>query len=189
MPTKDDIWALEQAVMLSLESCHYSEYELIKRLKGQGFFPFLQSVPAAPHALFCAHFLLFHVLYRLRDRLWEQQQGDLQISPLVIQLLPYQPGQAQLSQLDPLREYYLDFAQLQATSTEDVEALLSSFWSGLAGQSQRGDALAQLGLGDPVSDAAIRRRYRELVMQHHPDRGGEHHVLQALNKAMAVLKL
>ncbi|VAW86545.1 hypothetical protein MNBD_GAMMA18-476, partial [hydrothermal vent metagenome] len=49
-------------------------------------------------------------------------------------------------------------------------------------------ALSQLGLKAPVTDEQIRRRYKELVMQHHPDRGGNEQQLQALNQAMAVLK-
>lgn len=189
MAKEEDIQVLEQAVESLLKLSHYSEYELLTQLKKQGFFPFMDSVPAAPHALFCGHFLLFHVLYRLRDKLWQTQLGHLNISPLVIQLLPYQSAQAQLSHIDPLREYYLDLEQLSATTAGDVDALLSSFWCKLASGGQRGEALVTLGLEDPVSDREIRRRYRELVMQHHPDRGGEHHVLQALNKAMATLKL
>ena len=164
-----------------------SEYDLINQLQRQGYFGFMDKRPAPSHVLFCAHFLLFHVLYLLRERLWKTEQGHLKISPLAIVLLGYQPGEAQLSELDSLRDYYLDLEQLRTTSEEDVEGLLDSFWNEMTKRDQRGEALAVLGLSDPVSEQQIRQRYKQLVMAHHPDRGGDGQMLQQLNQAMSQL--
>ena len=54
-----------------------------------------------------------NALYRLRDQLWAEQRGHLQISALSTCLLPYQAGCAALSEHDPLRDYYLDLQQLR----------------------------------------------------------------------------
>jgi hypothetical protein len=107
---------------------------------------------------------------------------------LQIVLRPYQPGtDSQLSLPDSLRAYYLDLTHLYQTGTAEVETLLNAFWQRLTRNDQREEALQVLGLADPVDDASIRRRYRELVMQHHPDRGGETARLQLLNAAAATL--
>ena len=103
-------------------------------------------------------------------------------------LCPYQPGtEAQLSLPNPLRRYYLDLSHLYQTGSAEVESLLNAFWQRMAQTDQREEALQVLGLAAPVDDASIRRRYRELVMRHHPDRGGETARLQLLNAAVATL--
>ena len=105
-----------------------------------------------------------------------------------IVLCPYQANMAdQLTLPDPLRCYYLDLDQLYATGPDEVAALLNAFWVRMGRLDCREDALQVLGLSDPVDDAAIRRRYRELVMVHHPDRGGETARLQLINAAVADL--
>ncbi len=112
----------------------------------------------------------------------------MQISTLLICLHPYHPGEAgQLAETDPLRSYYLDLKHLQETGAADVESMLAAFWTRLSRDNRREEALAILGLTDPVADAAIRRRYRELVMTHHPDRGGDKDRLQLINAALADL--
>lgn len=147
-----------------------------------------QTDRADPVALFRQHFILFHSLYLLRADLLTRQLARLEIGPLRIALLPYQATTSgQLTEADPLQHYYLDLSHLQETGPEDVQALLDDFWRQLARTEQRAEALAVLGLSDPVDDAKIRRRYREQVMQHHPDRGGNTARLQLLNAAIAAL--
>lgn len=188
----DELKAIVAWLDSSLSAEPISEYELISQLKQQGFFPFLPPPPTPAHALFCAHFLLFNALYTLRDQLWLRQSATLQISPLAIQLHPYQSEVSALCKVDPLRDYYLDLDNLHSTGEAEVDQLLSAFWKKFA-QPEQDDparvlALAQLGLKVPVTDEQIRRRYKALVMQHHPDRGGDEQQLQVLNQAMAVLK-
>jgi DnaJ-domain-containing protein 1 len=130
-----------------------------------------QTDRADPICLFRQHFILFHSLYRLQQQLLEQKLAHLEINPLSIELHPYQPHKGdQLAQPDSLRDYYLDLDQLRDTGAQEVEALLNRFWTHILRNERRQEALAILGLRDPVDDAAIRRRYRELAMLHHPDR-------------------
>ncbi|MBE9515896.1 MAG: DnaJ domain-containing protein [Proteobacteria bacterium] len=138
--------------------------------------------------LFRAHFLLFHSLYRLRDELWQQQRGHLDIGLLTISLLPYQASSSGLTTSDPLRSYYLDLTELDQTDELHVAEMVASFWNRLANPDQRQQALEELGLHDPVDDDTIRQRYRKLAMQHHPDRGGDNSRFQLIGEAMSQLK-
>lgn len=163
-----------------------SEYDLIQNLKLHGYFSFLSS-PALPHELFHAHFFLFHSLYILHDVFLEKKIHLLDINTLKIQLFPYQKGENNLQQEDKLRAYYLDFSNLDKTTEDDVYDILASFWNKINHFDNRDQALAELGLKDPVDDKTIKQEYRKLVMQHHPDRGGETDKLQKINDALALL--
>lgn len=161
-----------------------SEYALLKKLKSLGYFGFLSSRPAAPDALYMAHFLIFHALYRLQKDYLFEKRGVIDIGPLNICLREYQPGEAALTvSSDNLAAYYLDLANLDNTSRADVEILISAFWREYARFDNREAALAELGLADPVDESTIKQTYRRLAMCHHPDRGGEATRLQAINAA------
>lgn len=166
-----------------------AEYALIQQLKTRhsGHLPNLPLTDKL--VLFRTHFLLFNALYRLRDRLWQAQTHLLEISPLCIRLLPYQPGSSALSERDELRDYYLDMSQLQGTDERDVERLLTSFWTRMQGGEEKLAALQLFELNDdaPLDLARIKQRYRQLVSLHHPDRGGSTQRLQSINKAMEIL--
>lgn len=162
------------------------EYDLMQRLRAQNYFEFLAS-PAMPEELFRAHFVLFHALYLLRDIFLEQELYLLEIHTLKIQLLPYKKGENGLQTDDKLREYYLDFKNLENTSEDDVYEMLASFWKMYQKIDSREDALAELDLKDPVDDKIIKEKYRRLVMQHHPDRGGDTEKLKKINDALASL--
>ncbi|MDP2155819.1 MAG: DNA-J related domain-containing protein [Sulfuricella sp.] len=140
-------------------------------------------------SLFQCHFILYHHLYRLRDDLWNDRQGDLAIHCLKIALHPYPDDAGRLPATpDPLRDYYLDLTHLEKTGKQEVLELLDTFWLRFVRHDQRAEALAALGLADPVDDPEIKRRYRELAMEHHPDRSGEVEKLQAINAAMELLE-
>ncbi|MDH5659755.1 MAG: DnaJ domain-containing protein [Gammaproteobacteria bacterium] len=162
------------------------EYDLMQNLKSQGFFDFL-SQPALPYELFRAHFILFHALYLLRDSFLENKSYLLLIHTLKIELLPYNKGETSIQETNTLRDYYLDFANLEKTSEEDIYDMLASFWIKFNNFDNREAALAELGLKDPVNNKTIKKEYRRLVMQHHPDRGGDTDKLQKLNDALASL--
>ncbi len=164
-----------------------SEYDLISQLKIKLDDLEIPDRLDDAQALFRLHFLLFHTLYRLRDQLHEDREGHLDIGQLTIRLLSYEEGEDKLSVHDPLREYYLDISQLESTTEQDVYEMLASFWTRLTREDGREEALAHLGLKDPVDDISIKKRYRELVMEHHPDRGGEKEQLQLINAAVSVL--
>ena len=163
-----------------------SEYDLITRLKEQGYFEFLKS-HALPHELFRAHFILFHALYLLRDKFFKNKQYQLNINVLSIKLLPYEEGKQEIQKVDKLREYYLDLSNLDSTSENDVYDLLASFWNGYDRFKNRDEALAELGLKDPVDNKIIKNTYRKLVMQYHPDRGGDTEKLKKLNDVIKLL--
>lgn len=140
-------------------------------------------------SLFQCHFILFHHLYRLRDKLWNERQGDLAIHCLKIALHTYPDDASCLPATpDPLRAYYLDLTHLEKTSKQEVREMLDTFWLRFTRLDQRAEALAALGLADPVDDLEVKRRYRELAMEYHPDRGGEMEKLQAINTAMGLLE-
>jgi len=184
-----DLSALENALcrILIQNPGGLKEYEMITALRADG----CPDLPPGPLGcrltLFQTHFLVFHVLYRIRDRLWKEGRGHLEIHPLRIVLLPYQGSHAAMALQDPLRTYYLDLGQLEAVTEGDVDALLDRFWNKFEANEVRQDALASLGLREPVDFATIRRRYRILAKRHHPDCGGETRRLQAINSAMDVL--
>ena len=118
-----------------------SEYELIQQLKRRHS----THVPNLPLTdklvLFRTHFLVFNALYLLRDRLWAEASGHLQINPLHVQLLPYSAASAGLTEQDALREYYLDLSNLRDTDEDDVERLLASFWTRMQGSDEKRAAL------------------------------------------------
>lgn len=166
-----------------------AEYALIQQLKARhsGHLPNLPLTDKL--VLFRTHFLLFNALYRLREQLWQAQTHLLEISPLCIRLLPYQAGSAALSERDELRDYYLDLRHLHDTEEQDVERLLTSFWTRMQGGEEKLAALQlfELDDGKPLDLPRIKQRYRQLVSLHHPDRGGSTQRLQSINKAMEVL--
>lgn len=165
-----------------------SEHQLIRRLRAQHCTHIPQLPLADKLVLYRTHFVLFNALYRLRDRLWQERRAHLEISPLLIRLLPWQEGVQGLTGHDPLRSYYLDEAHLRDTTERDVEHLLQSFWTRMHGGEERQAALELFDLDARADYATIRLRYRQLVSQHHPDRGGSTARLQSINKAMEILE-
>lgn len=167
------------------------EHELLAMLNQQGFSEFGDQIYRDNHSLYQTHFLLFHCLYKLRDQLREQKSAELEIHCLNIRLHLYSEPDIVtqlLQQQDPLRDYYLDLNNLENTSAEDVEELIYGFWQHFSVNDQRQQALEVLGLSDPVEYTEIKAQYRRLAMEHHPDRGGDGEILQAINAAMRVLQ-
>lgn len=186
-----DLDLAEQLLEL-LQACPQgcSEYELIQQLKARHSRHISNGPLTDRLVLFRTHFLLFNALYRLRDQLWGEQRAHLQISALRTCLQPYQAGNASLSEHDPLRDYYLDMQQLRDTSAHDVEQLMTSFWTRLQGGDEKLAALELFELHEEncLDLGRIKYRYRQLVSQHHPDRGGSTSRLQSINQAMEILQ-
>lgn len=176
--------------LLRAEPAGISEFQLIQQLKAQHCTHIPNLGLDDKLVLFRTHFLLFNALYQLRERLWQSQAAHLAISPLCVQLQPWQPGRQALAEHDPLRDYYLDLQHLRDTSADDVEKLLASFWTRMQGGDEKRAALElfELNDGQPLNLATIKQRYRQLVSQHHPDRGGSTSRLQSINLAMEILE-
>ena len=173
--------------LLNAENC-MSEYDLIKALQRQGAAGFPDEPLTHSLSLFRMHFLLFHLLYRLRQHLSQTAQATLDIQPLKICLLPYVAGQYAIVEADPVEQYYKDFNHWRTTTEDNIKARLAHFWALLATRSKREEALKILGLKDPVNDTEIKQKYRQLAMQQHPDQGGDTAAMQRLNQAMTILK-
>ena len=162
------------------------EYDLLEILKPRDSLE-SGSVAAKNLALFQKHFLLFHSLYQMRDILLSNKCANVEITPLSIKLLQYVKGENQIGEVDALREYYLDLNNLETTTEDTVDELLNSFWEMYIRNDNRAEALAILGLSDPVGEVEVLNAYRRLVMEHHPDRGGDKSVFQSINKAYTTL--
>lgn len=162
------------------------EYDLLKQISEQNN---QQLALFDSLVLFQQHFLLFHALYRLRAQQHAVQQGHIIIEALNIQWLPYgQTNQDSLTALDPLSSYYLDLSNLDKTSAQDVDKLLASFWQRFDDDTHKDAALKLFDLPPDCDLIAIKKRYRQLLSNHHPDKGGSIHKTQSINEAMAVLK-
>ncbi len=185
-----DFRAEIHSLLLRQTKC-LSEYDLLHLLKKHSNFSFIKDIFDSNLSLFHSHFILFHCLYSLRLTLLQQETGVLSISAMNIQLRPYTTsGTGKINELDhadPLQEYYLDTSQLDSTEEKELNDMIDKFWHTLVVNKARPAALHTLGLKDPVEDADIKKMWRKLVMQHHPDRGGDSHTLLAINKAFNIL--
>lgn len=170
-----------------------NELELIKALQRPPWELIGRVNYAEPDKLYPVHFLVFHVLYRLRDQLARSGEA-LSISPLRIRLSTQDivSGTGSVGEVDALRAFYLDLSQYQLPEAAILD-MMADFWSGRhRRQPARGevlDAASALGFNDmPASFNDVKYRFRRAVMQSHPDRGGETGTIQELNNAFSVLK-
>ncbi|MDI9245726.1 DNA-J related domain-containing protein [Marinobacter sp. CHS3-4] len=146
-----------------------------------------------PGKLYPIHFLIFHVLYRLRDQV--AAAGEcLSISPLLIRLTQQDVvgGTGTVGNVDQLRAFYLDLSKYQMPE-DAIHQMMDDFWSGRSGQEPAGNhveaAADTLGFDCvPSSFDEVKKRFRKAVMQAHPDRGGETEAIQDLNNAFSTLK-
>ncbi|MBF0417519.1 MAG: DnaJ domain-containing protein [Magnetococcales bacterium] len=164
------------------------EYDLVKRLQLEGVSPFDRCVLSDELSLFRTHFFLFHQLYLLQGQLRREQRGDLEIHCLRIVLLPWRAVDPTLPEIsDPMRDYYLDTTHLERTTREAVIGMLAGFWRRLERWERQDSARAVLGVAPDADREAIRRRYRALSLEHHPDRGGEAVRFRAISEAAEIL--
>jgi len=189
---KDQYLNAFQAELLEiLENRHagISEYQLIRLLGERGHKRFSGSFLGNEPELFRAHFILFNALYSIRQKIRERDNREIEISAVKIMLHEGQAAMAGLQKSDPLESYYLDTANLKETTDDDVYELLASFWNRFQVSSDKDQALALLALCEPIEPDAIRKRYRALAFEHHPDRGGSAEKLATINEAMDTLRV
>jgi hypothetical protein len=183
----DDAFIDSVETLLDEHPAGIKEHDLLRRLDETGAFNALNAEAGSSLLLFQKHFLLFHVLYSIRQQRVAEKRGALQISPLVIRVLDHVDADMQIGEVDRLSEYYLDLENLLCATEDNVNELLDAFWVRFLKNEKRGDALGVLGLSDPVTDGEIVKRYRKLASVHHPDRGGDKARIQAINEAYALL--
>ena len=144
-----------------------------------------------PAAIYPAHFLLFHTLYRWRSELSEMGEETLEINALRIRLRPLKDSQrAELDRADPLQAFYLDLENY-ALEADTIDRMIDDFWRGIQrpADTELASACQRLDIAcPPESLHTARSSFRRLAMKHHPDRGGSTGTLQQLNEAIAVVK-
>lgn len=174
-----------------------SEYDLIKRLQGPPYGLFDNNLSDSL-ILFQCHFVLFNALYHLRETWLQSEVGQLQIHTSRIHLLPFQPGQVALTPQDGLREYYMDWQNFDSTNSQDVAELIEGFWQNFARGSKAVTVvdeatkrnalrLLQIPTDTPITRKSIKRSYRQLQHQAHPDKGGDEELSKAFTDAYKVL--
>lgn len=169
------------------------ELNLIKKLQRPPWELISQVEFHDTQKLYPVHFLLFHVLYRLRDSLAEVGE-NLYISPMRIGIEPQDTvaGNDMPGKVDSLRSFYLDLSQYELP--EDViNQMMDNFWSGYQATGpdlpETLQAAKVLGFNSiPDSFLTVKQVFRRAVMQAHPDRGGDTKAIQSLNEAFSVLK-
>ncbi len=147
--------------------------------------------------LFRAHFFLFHLLYRLRDKLLAERRYVLSIFCLEIKLGPFRSGSDDGSgpglhgvpeEADKLREYYLDMNNLSGMDGTGVRRMIDDFFTQLRNWYRREEDYALLGLDPDTCDENLQKQYRLLVFEHHPDRGGDPGRFREIQEAMERIK-
>jgi len=168
-----------------------SEYELLKHVEQRCPAFTEQRDDDAKLSLFQSNFIIMNALYQLQQKLLRDNLY-VSISALHIRLekINSQAGQALISNPgeQKLRDYYLDWDNLTETSTDDVEKLLSSFWKTYVAQDQQVVALQQLDLPLDADWGVIKKQYRLLASQHHPDKGGDEGEFKKVRKAYEILQ-
>ncbi len=170
-----------------------TELELIKTLQGPPWTLIGEVRYSEPDQLYPVHFLLFHVLYSLRDQL-ANEGIQVDISPLGIHLSQQTvvSGSGPAGHVDELRKFYLDLSNVQL-SEETISQMMDDFWAGRSGrhpgESDAQDAAKTLGFPEiPARFTDVKQTFRRAVMRAHPDRGGKTEAIQDLNRAFSVLK-
>ena len=176
----------------------------MRYLSEEGFPEFKPDLD--PLTLFRSHFLLFHLLYRLQDRWFSENRGQLNIHTTDIHLQVIDlaenfvdscpQGSLQAPHVDDsIRSYYLDYREFLNTQEDDVLRLIDDFWGRMAGYSiqpiddeLRLKAQQRLDLeGQTLSVQSVKQQFRSLCQTNHPDKGGDPQVFRQICDAKEVL--
>lgn len=154
-----------------------SEYHLLSFVEKQHaeFFKPLGQFPS----LYKKHFYLFHHLYRIRDEMLETDQS-LAITSLELRICPRMSDRSELTETDALRDFYLDRENLNLTD-DQVSNMLNDFWQKYLAIDEKASAIKLMGLekNKELDLSVIKKRYNQLALQYHPDKGGkERHFIE-----------
>jgi hypothetical protein len=165
-------------------------------------FPDLTIHRADPLTLYQRHFLLFHLLYRLKDRFYPRGK-HLHVHFMRTFLTDYPPaGRCRFYHphdgrfcgettggddycrfhrekvgddalaLLSARHFYLDPSNFYAMDAETIEAFMNGTWEILAHCDDYRNSFAALDLPMSADIPMVKKRFRRLAKRHHPDRGG-----------------
>jgi len=183
--------------LLTANPVAISEYALIQQLQAQGWLDPINSADTL--SLYSTHFIVYNALYQLQLR-YREQQKHLRISALDIgvvdvsthsteEIMPaYSIEQGYHEDSESLRDFYLDWSNVDAATQQSVDALLTSFWQRYVEDDELAAAFIHLELKMQASYRDCKQKYRQLAMQHHPDRGGEEHRFQEIQHAFSVIQ-
>ncbi|MFA7555949.1 MAG: DNA-J related domain-containing protein [Spongiibacteraceae bacterium] len=141
--------------------------------------------------LFQTHFMVMNALYYLQGELIREGHY-LSISALSIYLQPMTTINSathsgiSLDSDASLREYYLDWDNFKA-SAEEIESLLAGFWRYYRGGDKKQQALAVLKLPRDADWPTIKKTYRSLIAEQHPDKGGDALMFIEIRQAYEIL--
>jgi len=168
------------------------EYDIIKAWQDKNWLT--ANCLATQLGLFRVHFGLFHQLHTLNMELGHQNHGRLLIHSLKIQHVPstiskqcFNAGGQSLELSDPLILYYLNSHHFFHTDEAQIIDLMKLANSGMAQPEKLRHALARFQLSLPINQQAVKKAYRRLAMNHHPDRGGELDTIKTINEDKALL--
>ena len=176
-----DFSELDAALLHLVGSEPQSEFDLIKKLQGSPWALFASDCLTSELALFRTHFVLFNALYRMRNEGRSHGLFELEIGATRIVRQSYREniqGTHELDKPDPLAAYYLDWQNLDDTTESDVQALIDGFWRRFTGAElpvsdlELNKALKTLSLESMPTEPTLKRHFRQLSFNHHPDRGG-----------------
>lgn len=139
---------------------------------------------------FRKNFLVMNALYHLQQDLLDTGYF-LSISPMCITLdsISAKSDKKTLTGYvdQKLSSYYLDWMHYHDTVQEDVESLLNRFWDRYYAQDKRQAALNVLGVAGSANRDDVKKAYRRLVNQCHPDKGGDHKQFIEIREAYEIL--
>ena len=166
-----------------------SEWDLVTELRHRRLAPFSAGALGDDLVLFQVHFLLFHLLYRLQDQLLLQGREGLEIHCLKIRLTPKaaEPLGLEPAAFDGVRDYYLDWSRFESTGAQEVAQMLANFWRDFRNYRDSNEAYEVLGLEPDAGPQEVKKRYRELALETHPDRGGDKERFDLVTKAKETL--
>ena len=165
---------LDEIFSVLSNGAHFKVHTLAAHLQAVEL---LQQLDTDPNQdLFKRNFVLMNSLYTLQTELIEDDIY-LHIDSMDI----YLANKEQAPELNTsLRSYYLDWQNYQ-TDNEEIEALLDSFWQrytqsihhpqNTLSKPYLDELCLQWQLTQPLEEKAIRRRWRQLAIQYHPDKG------------------
>ena len=166
------IWPVLSLLQSTNQS--WKVHHLASELQAKGLMHNLDPLPEKD--LFKRNFLLMNALYELQDILMPKQW--LQVKAMEIQIFRIIPASADVQHIrdGALRDYYLDWANYDA-SVNVVREMLESFWStykeyiGVNIKLMHvGQALKVFELDETATDRDIRKQWRKLALKWHPDR-------------------
>lgn len=167
---------LDEVFILLSQGNTYKVHTLAAHLSQQGLLGKLDDDPTQD--LFKRNFVLMHSLYTLQNELVNDGLY-LHIDSMDIHL----STQLNLPDLNtPLRDYYLDWHNY-TTDNAEIEELLNNFWQKYAAYTRQPTKAVeahpdmvkavcqQWDLAYPFTDKQLRKRWRQIALQLHPDKG------------------